>query len=329
MRGIWPEEQPSLTDGVVVLRPWRLEDADAVLRACQDPDIQHYTQVPVPYLREHAVDFVGSAPGQWADGTGAQFAVLDPSSGELVGCMGLMEADHQRRQVVAGYWTAPGGRARGMTRRALRLATQWALTDGGFDTVLLEVEEDNPRSTAVVLAVGYERADHPIDSRDLKGTVRHFVLYRITRSGLNGSAGKNRAGEQPPPMGDIVSQLRRLEPVFHRSVPGTTTRADFEAMTSDDFWEVGASGTIYDRHWCIEELTRRYADPTYDPMGGMAVDDFAVRPLSADVWLVTYRLFQGERETRRATVWRREGDRWVALYHQGTLVAPLVGPSTP
>jgi RimJ/RimL family protein N-acetyltransferase len=171
-----------LSDGVVLLRQWRLDDADAVFAACQDPDIQHYTQVPVPYLHEHAVGFVAGAPAQWADGTGAQFAVTDAVSGGLLGCMGLMEADHERRQVGAGYWTAPWGRSRGNTRRALRLATDWALTEGGFDTVVLEVEQDNPRSTAVVLAVGYEAADRPIDPQELKGTVRRFVHYRITRS---------------------------------------------------------------------------------------------------------------------------------------------------
>lgn len=196
MRGTWPAEQPTLTDGVVLLRQWRPEDVDAVFLACQDPAIQHYTQVPVPYLPEHAVGFVDSAPGQWADGTGAQFAVTDPTSGQLLGCMGLMEADHEVRRVGAGYWTAPWGRSRGNTRRALRLATQWALTAGGFDTVVLEVEQDNPRSTAVVLAVGYEPADHPIEAQELKGTVRHFVHYRITRDASGWVA--------PHPQGTVV-----------------------------------------------------------------------------------------------------------------------------
>ena len=98
------------------------------------------------------------------------------------------------------------GRSRGFTRRALRLATRWALTDGGFDTVVLEVEQDNPRSTAVVLAVGYEPADVPIDSWELKGSVRHFVHYRIHLSGLMRSAGEFGVEAQRPPVGDTGSQ---------------------------------------------------------------------------------------------------------------------------
>jgi RimJ/RimL family protein N-acetyltransferase/GNAT superfamily N-acetyltransferase len=184
LRGTWPAAQPTLTDGVVQLRPWRPEDADSVFRACQDPDIQRFTQVPVPYLLEHAVGFVADAPRQWADGTGAQFAVTDATTGQLLGCMGLLEADRGRGQIGAGYWTAPWGRSRGFTRRALRLATGWALGEGGFDTVVLEVELDNPRSMAVVRAVGYVPGDAPIDSWELKGSMRHFVGLRITRNEL-------------------------------------------------------------------------------------------------------------------------------------------------
>ena len=36
----WPQEQPALDEGVLVLRPWRSDDADAVYRACQDAQTQ-------------------------------------------------------------------------------------------------------------------------------------------------------------------------------------------------------------------------------------------------------------------------------------------------
>ena len=326
MRGTWPVEQPTLTDGVVLLRPWRPEDAEAVFRACQDPDVQHFTQVPVPYLLEHAAGFVADAPRQWADGTGAQFAVTDPTTGQLLGCMGLLEADRVRGRIGAGYWTAPWARSRGLTRRALRLATGWALGDGGFDVVVLEVELDNPRSMAVVRSVGYVPGDAPIDSWELKGLMRHFVGLQISRSELQGGADNAGARQvDPAPTGeDVISLLHALEPLGHRSPPGST-RVHFEDVLGDGFWEVGASGRVYDRMWCLDELADRYADRAYDPLLGITVDQFEARPLGNDVWLATYRLFQDERETRRLTVWRREGQRWVALYHQGTLV-PSGGP---
>lgn len=35
-------------------------DVDWICAACQDPDIQRWTSVPVPYTRAHAEDFVAA-----------------------------------------------------------------------------------------------------------------------------------------------------------------------------------------------------------------------------------------------------------------------------
>ena len=117
----------------------------------------------------------------------------------------------------------------------------------------------------------------------------------------------------------VAAALRSREPIFHRPEHGTS-QAAWEAMTAPDYWEVGASGAIYDRLSVLAELERRYSDPSYLPLEGMEVTDFACRPVGGDVWLVTYRLAQGPRLTRRLTVWRRTGEGWVALYHQGTVI---------
>jgi len=74
----------------------------------------------------------------------------------------------------------------------------------------------------------------------------------------------------------VARELRDREPIVHRPEHGTS-RSDFEAMTVIDYWEVGASGTIYDRQTCLDELEQRYADPTYDPIAGLEVSDFSVR----------------------------------------------------
>ena len=119
---------------------------------------------------------------------------------------------------------------------------------------------------------------------------------------------------------DAEAELRDLEPIFHRAAPGTTRDA-FAGMIADDFWEVGASGTVYGTAEVLAVLERRHADPDYLPMAGLELDDFACRPIADGTWLVTYRLRQHARLSRRLTVWRRDGDRWVALYHQGTVIA--------
>jgi hypothetical protein len=115
----------------------------------------------------------------------------------------------------------------------------------------------------------------------------------------------------------VLEQLRNREPIFHRPELGTT-RADFEAMTEPDFWEVGASGRRYSRQYVLDVLEERYRQPVEEDW---QTSDFHCREIAASNYLLTYTLQQGARITRRATLWRHTAQGWKIVYHQGTLVA--------
>ena len=67
MPGMDPFE---ITVDGLLLRAWRSGDAEAVYRACQDPDIQRWTTVPRPYELHHAVEFVTDHTDQaWSKGS--------------------------------------------------------------------------------------------------------------------------------------------------------------------------------------------------------------------------------------------------------------------
>lgn len=120
-----------------------------------------------------------------------------------------------------------------------------------------------------------------------------------------------------PRLAGVLDELRRREPIFHRPEFGTT-RADHLAMTAEDFREVGASGRRYSREHVLDVLDERQCDPQPDPW---ETSDFHCRQLADMVYLLTYTLRQGERVTRRATIWRRDPDGWKIVFHQGTVVA--------
>jgi hypothetical protein len=114
-----------------------------------------------------------------------------------------------------------------------------------------------------------------------------------------------------PELRPVLEELRRREPIFHRPEFGNT-RADF--------WEIGASGRRYSRAHVLDVLERRAPDPAEHTW---KTHDFHCRELGPDTYLLTYTLEQGERVSRRSTVWRRAGDEWQIVFHQGTLVTPL------
>jgi hypothetical protein len=120
-----------------------------------------------------------------------------------------------------------------------------------------------------------------------------------------------------PVLRDVLAELSRREPIFHRPEFGTS-RADFERMTVEDFWETGASGRRYSRKMVLDELEKRHAAPHADVW---ETRDFHCRKLSDDTYLLTYTLLQDNvRLTRRATIWRNTPDGWKIVYHQGTIV---------
>lgn len=114
----------------------------------------------------------------------------------------------------------------------------------------------------------------------------------------------------------LLDELKTLEDLYHAAYPDATL-AEFDRLVSPDFWETGATGRRYSRAFARQVLAQRPARP--DP-ATWQTDEHHLQRVGEDVWLLTYRLHQPGRVTRRMTLWRREGGRWQVVYHQGTVV---------
>jgi hypothetical protein len=114
----------------------------------------------------------------------------------------------------------------------------------------------------------------------------------------------------------VLAELKQREPLFHRP-EFAARRAELEAMTDRDFWEIGASGRRYSRAYVLDTVASRAEDPVEDEW---QTSDFHCRELAPDLYLLTYTLLQGERCTRRTSLWQRHASAWRVLFHQGTIV---------
>ncbi len=103
MGGTFPDDVPTLTDGVVTLRAHTESDVDAMVEQSVDPESVEWTRVPVPYSREDAVGYLGVIADGWR--TGQEF------------CFAVETAEHAfAGSVVAAR--VRGGRRRGARVRA-------------------------------------------------------------------------------------------------------------------------------------------------------------------------------------------------------------------
>jgi hypothetical protein len=121
-----------------------------------------------------------------------------------------------------------------------------------------------------------------------------------------------------PALLPVLAELRPLEPIFHTPEFGLEA-ADFDARMAPDYWEVGASGRRYSREFILQMLAD--APPVNAATARWRASGHALRQLGPDTYLLTYSLRQGERLTRRSTIWEHSPQGWRILFHQGTIVS--------
>lgn len=175
----------TLSDGVVRLRAWEPEDAEAVFAACQDPEIARFLPIPQPYTRATAQQFVARRRADWERDDERSFAITDAETGELLGSI----ARHQRAEhrVEFGYWVAPWARGRGTATRALGLLADWSLADG-FIRLELFTHPDNAASGRVAERAGFIREGvRRAWDLDRHGNPEDAVFFVLLRGDAPGS----------------------------------------------------------------------------------------------------------------------------------------------
>jgi RimJ/RimL family protein N-acetyltransferase len=148
----FPEDVPVLTDGVVTLRAHTVDDIEPVNRMCQDPVMQQWTTVPVPYLHEHAVNFLTEViPAGWRENTMWTWAI--EYDGRYAGTIDLRDGEGGVGEV--GFAVAPDVRGNGVMTRALKLTVRYAFDGLGWDRVIWRAFVGNWASRRVAWKAGF------------------------------------------------------------------------------------------------------------------------------------------------------------------------------
>lgn len=143
---------PTLTDGVVLLRGHRPDDAAGSYEQCQDPSSQRWTTVPVPYSMDDARTFVEEiCPRGWAEDSEWVFAV--EAEGRYAGTISLRPEGSGRAEVA--YGSHPWVRGRGHMERALRLLLEWGFAEQDLHTVIWWAHVGNWASRRLAWKLGF------------------------------------------------------------------------------------------------------------------------------------------------------------------------------
>jgi RimJ/RimL family protein N-acetyltransferase len=158
------ESPGELSDDLIVLRPFTLDDVPDVTAACQDPEIVRWTaRIPSPYTQDDARSWISGHEDLRDQRAAFIFAIVNRADRRLSGSISVEHIGVPSEGGLFGYWVAPWARNRGFARRALRLLSEWALAVGGFDALHLTTMIGNTASERVAEACGFVVVDEVID----------------------------------------------------------------------------------------------------------------------------------------------------------------------
>ena len=163
-------ERETITAGELTLRPFAAEDIPWVYAVSQDPAVQQYVQVPVPYRMADAAYFVREmAIGGWDRRARAEFVVERAGDGTRLGRVGFGLDGIGAAQI--GYWMDPAARARGVATSAVRALCRWGFATLGLELIEWRAEVGNLASRRVAEKAGFR----------VEATLRGRLVHRGTR----------------------------------------------------------------------------------------------------------------------------------------------------
>ncbi len=162
---------PRLTDPAagIGLRGWGAEgDAAALAAAWSEPSIRRWTTVPDDRSEVAAERWAAGAADRQRSGRVLDLVVHDlADAGPVLGEVGLVVVDADRRWAEAGWWLRPDARGRGRASAALGLLTRWALGEAGLARLFARTDPRNPAAGAVAERAGWHRRSTLADGRIL------------------------------------------------------------------------------------------------------------------------------------------------------------------
>jgi ribosomal-protein-alanine N-acetyltransferase len=164
-----------LTGARCTVRPWRLEDADAVVRHANNINVarQLRDRFPHPYTRANALGFLKAA----VSGTDRSNLAIEVN-GEAAGAIGYVRGtDVERYSAEIGYWLGEAYWRGGIVTEALTLVTHHVFSVVNLLRLFALPFADNAGSIRVLEKAGYT-CEAILQSSSVKfGKPRDQALY--------------------------------------------------------------------------------------------------------------------------------------------------------
>jgi RimJ/RimL family protein N-acetyltransferase len=159
-RAMGQDHQVELQGDALRLRPFRLDDAEAICAAVHESLSELLPWLPwchPQYTIDDTREFLrGRAAAHENDGEYG-FAVLERAGGRFVGACGVNQIDKANARANLGYWMRTGATRRGYATQATLIVARWAFAALELERIEIVAAVGNEASQRVAAKAGATR----------------------------------------------------------------------------------------------------------------------------------------------------------------------------
>ncbi len=137
-----------------------------------------YTQnIPYPYKKKNAVDFVRDSIKKWNQGKDYCFGLV--LNKEVVGICSLVEVDKKNRSAELGYWLGRKFWGRGIMTQAAAKVIEFGFKELNLHRIQVCHMEENKASQKVILKQGFKQEGADRECRFRFGRWHKILRYSL------------------------------------------------------------------------------------------------------------------------------------------------------
>lgn len=173
-------EQPTFETERLILRPYRLTDADELTEIMQHEDLTRRTRIPDPYTTDMAKKWIEGTESAFFNSESISFAIVLKEEEKLLGTVNLFFKS-EPGTAFFGYLVRRDCWSRGYASEAAKKMLEYSFQDLELELIYSRMIADNFASEKVAIKMGMKFLRKLPAEMERKGIVYDAKLYSISK----------------------------------------------------------------------------------------------------------------------------------------------------
>jgi [ribosomal protein S5]-alanine N-acetyltransferase len=167
----------------LVLRKITPRDSKDIFDCAKDEEVSLMVPLPTPYTRKNADDYIKLSSELWKNKKEAQFGI--ELEGRVVGMIGLMGLDFDKKSAEIGYWLGKNYWGKGIMFESLKLVLVYAFSTLKLRRIHAGVYQPNLKSAKLLEKIGFIHEGIQREHGRFLGKWEDLHLFGLLRKDFN------------------------------------------------------------------------------------------------------------------------------------------------